>query len=84
MARELEMWTKHNQLYWVSNTIVPLKDIDGNITYYVSIHSDITEQKALENKLHFEATHDSLTGLPNRAMLLKELNKVIEKGSKKR
>ncbi|MED4253970.1 diguanylate cyclase domain-containing protein [Priestia megaterium] len=81
---ELEMWTKHNQLYWVSNTIVPLKDIDGNITYYVSIHNDITEQKALENKLHFEATHDSLTGLPNRAMLLKELNKVIEKGQRKR
>ncbi|MED4153916.1 diguanylate cyclase [Priestia aryabhattai] len=80
---ELEMWTKHNQLYWVSNTIVPLKDIDGNITYYVSIHNDITEQKALENKLHFEATHDSLTGLPNRAMLLKELNKVIEKGQRK-
>ncbi|WP_374109836.1 diguanylate cyclase domain-containing protein [Priestia aryabhattai] len=33
--------------------------------------------------MHFEATHDSLTGLPNRAMLLKELNKVIEKGQRK-
>ncbi|MED4000991.1 diguanylate cyclase domain-containing protein [Priestia aryabhattai] len=80
---QLEMGTKHHQSYWVSKTIVPLKDIDGNITHYVSIHNDITEQKALENKLHFEATHDSLTGLPNRAMLLKELNKVIEKGQQK-
>ncbi|MFP7734975.1 diguanylate cyclase domain-containing protein [Priestia aryabhattai] len=56
---------------------------NGNITHYVSIQNDITEQKALENKLHFEATHDSLTGLPNRAMLLNELNKVIEKKQRK-
>jgi PAS domain S-box-containing protein len=57
---ELEMWTKHNRSYWVSKTIVPLKDINRNITHYVSIHNDITEQKALENKLHFEATNDMI------------------------
>ena len=39
------MGTKHHQSYWVSKTIVPLKDIDGNINHYVSIHNDITEQK---------------------------------------
>ncbi len=59
------MWTKHNRSYWVSKTIVPLKDINGNITHYVSIHNDITEQKALENKLHFEALTEKL----NRILL---------------
>ncbi len=30
---------------------------------------DITQRATLEEKLHFQATHDSLTGLPNRMQL---------------
>jgi diguanylate cyclase (GGDEF)-like protein/PAS domain S-box-containing protein len=41
------------------------KTSDG--VYYTAILRDITTRRAVENKLVHEATHDSLTGLPNRA-----------------
>jgi diguanylate cyclase (GGDEF)-like protein/PAS domain S-box-containing protein len=39
------------------------------LTHYVSIFSDITERKSSEERIHYLAHHDALTGLPNRFSL---------------
>jgi diguanylate cyclase (GGDEF)-like protein/PAS domain S-box-containing protein len=41
----------------------------GEIVLISTIAHDITELKAAQHRLEYEATHDALTGLPNRAML---------------
>lgn len=38
---------------------------------------DITERKILEGQLLHQATHDELTGLPNRALLLDRINQSL-------
>lgn len=46
------------------------------------LYSDITEQKRAEGFLQHIASHDSLTGLPNRMLFSDRLNHAIQKASR--
>jgi diguanylate cyclase (GGDEF)-like protein/PAS domain S-box-containing protein len=48
---------------------------------YTAIVRDIRERRAQQRKLQHQATHDSLTGLPNRAALLTHLDAALTAGS---
>ncbi|MBN1375756.1 MAG: GGDEF domain-containing protein [Dehalococcoidia bacterium] len=55
---------------WHTTSAVPLRDDTGTIVGVEGISRDITERKQMEQKLHEMATHDFLTGLPNRVLLI--------------
>ncbi|UJF25590.1 diguanylate cyclase domain-containing protein [Planococcus sp. 107-1] len=69
---ELKSLTKSGGHFWVDTTIVPLTRYNGNVYQLLSIMFDITDRKALEQKLHFMAYHDGLTKLPNRLLIVQE------------
>jgi diguanylate cyclase (GGDEF)-like protein len=60
-------------------TITAIKDNQGNITNYLAQYLDITEQKDKEKALEYQATHDSLTGLPNRLLLFDRIEHTMSK-----
>ena len=57
----------------VSALFLAHHDAEGNIEFVSSVTRDISERKAFEQRLEYQATHDPLTGLPNRTLLLDRL-----------
>ena len=47
------------------------------VEHYVGFLTDITDRKAIEDKLVYQATHDPLTGLPNRVLLYDRLQQAM-------
>ena len=54
-------------------SVNPLRDPDNRLEGAVIVMSDVTDTVASANRLRHAATHDALTGLPNRTMLLERL-----------
>jgi diguanylate cyclase (GGDEF)-like protein/PAS domain S-box-containing protein len=55
----------------------PLFDADGRFAGYRGVSRDITARKEAEARIEYLASHDSLTGLPNRVMFGELLNHVL-------
>ena len=60
-------------------TITAIKDTKGVITNYLAQYLDISEQKDKEKVLEYQATHDNLTGLPNRLLLFDRIEHAMTK-----
>ncbi len=73
---EFRIITDDGTTHWIKDTVTNLLD-DPNIGYLVANVQDITERKQLELDLRKHATHDALTGLANRALLVEELDSAI-------
>jgi len=69
--------TGDGALRWTSASGEPFFDADGQFIGYHGVSRDITERRLAEDSIRHLATHDTLTGLPNRALFLEELGRSI-------
>lgn len=72
---EAEIYRRDGSIIWISERARSVEDSQGKLLYYEGSVVDITERKQQEKKLRYYASHDSLTGLINRAYFLKALAK---------
>lgn len=63
-----ELWNRHKSgsFYPVFTCISIIPDEQGRVKNYLAIHRDITSEKATQELIAYQATHDALTGLLNR------------------
>ena len=65
----LRNYRKDGTAFWNDLYISPVLDSSGEVTHFVGLQNDISERIAYEEQLTYNASHDLLTGLPNRSML---------------
>jgi len=69
---------RHDGEYrWVVDCGSPFFDMEGEFAGYIGSCYDITARKHNEEQLEFQATHDALTGLPNRNLLDDRLQQAV-------
>lgn len=68
--------------FWNRLVISPVFDDGGVCTHFIGIQQDITQQKAQETHIAYLATHDLLTGLPNRTAFASLLEEAFQRSYK--
>jgi diguanylate cyclase (GGDEF)-like protein/PAS domain S-box-containing protein len=64
---------------WMLSRGMVVRDQEGRASRMAGSQTDITERKQAEEQLLHDAFHDSLTGLPNRALFMDRLSQAVER-----
>ena len=76
---EYRLLAKDDSVVWVREEAVLVRDEAGEPLYWQGVFYDLTERKALEERLHYQAFHDSLTDLPNRQLFMDRLGQALRR-----
>ncbi|WP_078745255.1 diguanylate cyclase domain-containing protein [Oceanospirillum multiglobuliferum] len=68
---------KNGEIYIQRAHMSAIKGFQNQVTHYICVMSDITEQKRELESIRFQALHDPLTHLPNRILFISEVKKAI-------
>lgn len=74
--KEQRFLNKQKEIVWVSWSGCSLTENQSELIFQIQ---DVSTKKQIEEKLQFEATHDALTGLPNRGFFMSRLEKSLAK-----
>lgn len=79
---ELKRIHQHGRDLLVQCTLDAIRDETGEITGFVEVFHDITEQKLREQALFYRATRDTLTGVFNRGHFTEVASQEIERAQR--
>ncbi len=74
-------YRKDGAVVWTDLTVSLIRDVWGNPEFAIAMVQDITDRRRLKQRLEHQATHDPLTGLPNRAMIAGHLDRIFAAGT---
>jgi diguanylate cyclase (GGDEF)-like protein/PAS domain S-box-containing protein len=83
-SEEYRLLARDGSVVWVREEAVILRDEAGEPLYWQGIFYDLTERKALEERLEHRAFHDYLTDLPNRQLFVDHLRNALDRTRRKR
>ncbi|MGH8807851.1 MAG: putative bifunctional diguanylate cyclase/phosphodiesterase, partial [Noviherbaspirillum sp.] len=73
----LRNYRKDGSRFWNELYLAPVRDAKGKVTHFVGELRDVTADHEQQEQLHHQATHDALTGLPNRNLLMDRLAQAL-------
>ncbi|THF68403.1 diguanylate cyclase [Deinococcus sp. Arct2-2] len=63
--------------FWNALNIGPIHNAEGTLTHFIGVQTDVTERIDLQQQMEHRAFTDVLTGLPNRAQFMLELEREL-------
>ena len=81
--KEHRMLHKDGTYRWMLTRGLAVRDADGNAYRVAGSQTDITDRKRAEEQLLYDAFHDALTGLPNRALFMDRLGRSVERAKRR-
>jgi diguanylate cyclase (GGDEF)-like protein/PAS domain S-box-containing protein len=76
---EYRLIHRNGDVVWVEDFASPLMNGNNEVESYQGVILDITNRKKAEAELIYNAYHDVLTGLVNRAYLVERLNQILSR-----
>ena len=73
--------TRDGREVWAQLSVALARDEHGEPQYFISMIEDVSAQRAATNALDYRASHDQLTGLPNRTTLLERTDAALQRAT---
>ena len=80
LIQDIRLRGSDDHYLWFTLKARPVVGSDGEVVRLVGTLTDVTEFKTAEERLLHDAVRDNLTGLPNRALFLNQLDSVLALG----
>ncbi|HSW11392.1 MAG TPA: EAL domain-containing protein [Solimonas sp.] len=74
---ESQVHRRDGSVIWISENAREVRDGQGRLMWYEGTVEAITERKLHDAAMRYQATHDALTGLPNRLQLQDRLQQAL-------
>jgi diguanylate cyclase (GGDEF)-like protein/PAS domain S-box-containing protein len=78
LAEHTVMVNRRGQEIAIQDSAAPIRDRAGNLIGAVMVFHDVSKERRLHRALHYQASHDALTGLINRREFENRLTAAVE------
>jgi diguanylate cyclase (GGDEF)-like protein/PAS domain S-box-containing protein len=78
LAEHTVVVNRRGQELAIQDSAAPIRDRAGNLIGAVMVFHDVSKERRLHRALHYQASHDALTGLINRREFENRLNLAVE------
>ncbi len=73
LKEQSSLINNNGEAFSIECSAAPIRDKDGVITGSVMVIHDVSQARKMADQMTYQATHDALTGLPNRVLLMDRL-----------